>query len=197
MIHPFLSPLLDFSLLSFFMQHFLLYLAFMIHLVYSLKFCSRIYARHGTRNMSHAREVLGQIVYNENKERVMQISIGDQRLVSSDNRATGFTSPKELLYSSLSSCTIATIATFYANSKSSSASWADTSLDDIKVTVSEIMGKDEHIPVSLRLSISLSGSGLSASMKERLLKSASFCPVKRMMSSNIPIITDSFPSTDE
>lgn len=108
--------------------------------------------------------------------------------LSCSERGEAHLSPKELLYSSLSSCTIATIRTFYSNSKQMSSAWKQTSLEEITVQVQEIMStEDEHIPTSLRMTINLKGSNLSDAMRDRLVQSSSFCPVKRMLSKDLPI----------
>jgi len=101
-------------------------------------------------------------------------------------------SPKELLYSSLATCTIATIRTFHENSKraSSMSAWSRSSLSEIAVDVKENLNDvvDPHIPQSLTMDIRLRGNNLTQAMRERLFSSASFCPVKRMLSKDMPIL---------
>jgi uncharacterized OsmC-like protein len=99
--------------------------------------------------------------------------------------------PKELLYSSLCTCTLATLETFIANSRSLSQTWAASGTDLIdSVEAMEVMDdvRDEHIPASIDLAIKLrKDNGLTREQRDRLLMAASFCPVKRMLNPNIKI----------
>ena len=106
---------------------------------------------------------------------------------------SSYASPKELLYSSLCTCTLATLETFIANSKKSSSSWMAAGSDLIR-SVEAIEAMDEaidgHIPVSVELLIKLRGGNeLTSEQRDRLLVAAAFCPVKRMLSPAIKIRT--------
>jgi len=106
-------------------------------------------------------------------------------LTSTDD-ATNVTcfSPKELLYASLSSCTLATVRAFIASSKQSSPTvWGGSTIDTMSSHVVEVMGGDEHMPLSISINLIISGTGITSSMRESLVRATKFCPVKRMLRS--------------
>ena len=91
-------------------------------------------------------------------------------------------SPKEFLYAALGSCTLETMRTFHSNSKQTSTSWRSSSLDKISISVTEFLPPGEiHVPTALRLEIAMEGSNLTKDIRQRLLKAAEFCPVKRLL----------------
>ena len=114
----------------------------------------------------------------------VDVTVGDWNCSS---LTTGQPTPKELLYCSLASCTVATIRQFHDNSRAASSSWAMSHLEDIRVEVSESQGSDSNIvPTSLTMTIKLSGDGLTPTQKSRLIAASAFCPVKRMIA--LPIV---------
>jgi uncharacterized OsmC-like protein len=139
---------------------------------------------------AHARSVTG--VYDISSGEDISINIsksGSSTLICSE-MSEALPSPKELLYCALSSCTVATIRKFYANSKRMSSSWKSTTLEEIEVHVEEVMSAhEEHIPQKVLLTIGLKGANLSDEVKARLVQSSSFCPVKRMLSKELTIET--------
>lgn len=94
-------------------------------------------------------------------------------------------SPKELCYSALGSCTVMTIRTFYENTKAmKGSSWASSSLVNISVLLDEIAGNHAHVPDGVDITIELDGD-LTDEQKERLMRAANNCPVKKMMSGGL------------
>lgn len=108
-------------------------------------------------------------------------------------------SPKEMLLASVGSCTAMTIRTVFENSKAASernqrassvtihTGWSACSLDEIRVEVQE-WGDDPHIPTNITIKIELIGN-LNNEQKKVLLKKASHCPVKSILSNGILIST--------
>ena len=122
-----------------------------------------------------------------------RIDIGRHNLKSDlkdiEDGADNGPSPKELCYSSLGSCTVMTIRTFFENSKAvTSSSWADSNLSNISVTLDEVNGSHPHNPVGIDLFVTLEGN-LSRVQKDTLLRAASNCPVKKMLNGNLKITT--------
>lgn len=134
-----------------------------------------------------------------------EIDIGHHHMRSDvknvENGADIGPSPKEICYSSLGSCTVMTLRTFFENTKSiKGSSWANCHLTRISVTMDEIMGSNAHVPEGVNMVVQLEGN-LSLSHKERLLRAADNCPVKKMMSGglkvNVAIAFDSDASKSE
>ena len=93
-------------------------------------------------------------------------------------------SPKELLMSALGSCTAMTIRTYYENTKvASPVGWLESSLSEIHVEVREF-GDHPHMPSKLTINIRMEGN-LSSSQKERLVRAANACPIKKMLSGTV------------
>jgi putative redox protein len=125
---------------------------------------------------------------------VIGISNGDNDITSSYNERSSDQSnltPKELLYTSLASCTIMTIRTYYNNSKNinsnstiTSSLWSNGQLDEIEVQIKEDNDNNNHIPTSINLYIKFIGS-LSIEQRNRLLTVANQCPVKQMIKTTI------------
>lgn len=99
-------------------------------------------------------------------------------------------SPKELLMSALASCTAMTIRTVYEYNKKKTSSgaptasspaltWESSTLTGINITVAE-HGDHPHVPSKLTVDISLVGN-LTPEHKQRLLKAADNCPVKKII----------------
>lgn len=106
---------------------------------------------------------------------------GDAYLNSCD-KSEKMMSPKELLYTALGSCTLETVRAFHSNSKQTSTSWRNSSLEKISVSVTEVLPPGEiHVPTALRIDIAMEGSNLTKDIRRRLLKAAEFCPVKRLL----------------
>ena len=79
----------------------------------------------------------------------------------------------------LASCTSMTVRTFAANSR--------FPLDHVAVRVREtVVLPEQHHPERLDVEITLSGPLLTEAQRERLLRAASRCPVKRMLSGDMP-----------
>jgi len=99
--------------------------------------------------------------------------------------------PKELLMSSLASCTLMTIRTFVNNSikQQGGGDWAALEIQRLSVFVDEEMGQeDAHVPVAIKLEIMVeTRKEVSEAQCKRLLQVANFCPVKRMIDKNICI----------
>ena len=142
------------------------------------------------RHLAHAKPVTGFYDISSGENISINISKSGASTLICNERSEALPSPKELLYSALSSCTVATIRKFYANSKRMSSSWKSTILEEIVVHVEEVMStQEEHIPQKVVLTIGLKGTNLSDEVKARLVQSASFCPVKRMLSKELTIET--------
>ena len=105
-------------------------------------------------------------------------------------------SPKELLMSSLGSCTAMTIRTVFQNSKALAGGrqsptanglggWAESTLDEIRVKVEE-WGSHPHIPEKLSVHVELIGK-LTDEQKRSLLKASSNCPVKTMLTKGVRV----------
>lgn len=110
-------------------------------------------------------------------------------LKESEEGADAGPSPKELLMSALGSCTCMTIRTFFENSKAlSNSAWSESTLDRVSVLLTEELGDHAHVPRGLRLDITLDGR-LTEAQRERLIRAASNCPVKKMMSGGLEIST--------
>ena len=120
------------------------------------------------------------------------ITFGGQHTLISDlkpieNGKNGGPSPKELLCAALGSCTSMTIRTFFENSKAiSNSTWANATLSSVSVLVTEVKGDHPHVPIGLNIVISLTGD-LSSVQQQRLLRAASNCPVKMMLSKDLKI----------
>ena len=98
-------------------------------------------------------------------------------------------SPKELCLSALGSCTVMTIRTFYENTKQLNpfSEWASSELTNISVELNEVLNEpNKHVPDGIEMQIKLTGK-LSQNQKDRLLKAASNCPVKKMLNSDLKI----------
>jgi putative redox protein len=94
-------------------------------------------------------------------------------------------SPKELCYSALGSCTVMTIRTFYENTKATkSSSWASSNLVNISILLDEVSGTHAHVPEGVDMTIELEGD-LTEVQRNRLLRAADNCPVKKMMSGGL------------
>jgi uncharacterized OsmC-like protein len=80
-----------------------------------------------------------------------------------------------------------TIRTFFENTKRASlnSSWKDASLELVCVAVEEF-GNHPHIPSRVRVEVELQGR-LSVEHRTRLMRAASQCPVKAMMSGSTQI----------
>ncbi len=122
------------------------------------------------------------------------VTVGDKHITTSDLKecekgANAGPSPKELLMSALGSCTVMTIRTFFENSKAlPNSAWNESSLDRVTVLLIEEMGDHAHVPRGLRLDITLDGR-LTEAQRQRLIRAASNCPVKKMMSGGLEIAT--------
>jgi uncharacterized OsmC-like protein len=120
--------------------------------------------------------------------------------------------PKELLYSSLASCTVLTIEHYLRHSKLSkspsiTALFQGLHIVAVECRVVEIMGlKDAHVPVSLHMVVTLrvkekatkDGNNydapngelpLSLAQQAALLRVSKFCPVKRMLDTSVSVNT--------
>ena len=172
----------------------------------SYKILNKVNRFHGNLiRQYHARQIVSNEYSNNNNLIVNSTFINNDHdkyqnnyNINSANVTSIFTSyddksntqsnptPKELLYSALSSCTIMTIRTYYNNCKKSSTSnlWLSGILDDIEVRVIENNDENNHIPQSINLYIKLIGT-LSIEQKGRLLTIANQCPVKQMIKANI------------
>ena len=96
-------------------------------------------------------------------------------------------SPKEICYSALGSCTIMTLRTYFENTKAiKGSSWANCHLSRISIIMNEVMGSAAHVPEGVNMIVELEGN-LSVLHKERLLRAADNCPVKKMMSGGLKI----------
>ena len=121
-----------------------------------------------------------------------RVDVGGVHVIPSDLKheergSNGGASPKELLLSALGSCTSMTIRTFYDNSKSLNASWGE--LRRITVVLKEVPSDDHpHVPKGIDIQVSLDGD-LSPAHVDRLIRAASNCPVKRMLSAGLDITT--------
>jgi putative redox protein len=120
-----------------------------------------------------------------------KIDVGHHHLCSDvkivENGADIGPSPKEICYSALGSCTVMTIRTFFENTKAiKGSSWANCHLTRISVTMDEVMGSNSHVPEGVNMVVQLEGN-LSLLHKERLLRAADNCPVKKMMSGGLKI----------
>lgn len=102
-------------------------------------------------------------------------------------------SPKQLLYSSLASCTMYTLQTFVLNSaKSAPILWGDVDLRNITCHVSEVMSPGEqHLPAKLLLEIVVAQGSMTAGQQRALVRASAFCPVKRMMAVEIETVLKS------
>lgn len=118
----------------------------------------------------------------------VDLTVGEWECSSLTTGQSKSPTPKELLYCSLASCTVATIRTFHDNSRAVSSTWGVSTLEDISVEVSEVEKRNNIVPTSLSMKIKLAGTGLSPAQKRRLIDAASYCPVKRMIS--IPIMVE-------
>ncbi len=87
-------------------------------------------------------------------------------------------SPKELAMLSLGLCTSMTVRMF-----------ADASrfpLEHVSCRVRENTRPGEHTPQGLELELHLVGPQLTEAQRARLLRAAANCPVKKMLSGNMP-----------
>lgn len=82
-------------------------------------------------------------------------------------------SPKELLMLSLGMCTAMTVRLFADASKFPLAS--------VSVAVAERTPPGGHLPDGLDVVVTLAGAGLTRAQRERLLRAAARCPVKRAL----------------
>jgi len=89
-------------------------------------------------------------------------------------------SPKELLMLSLALCTSMTVRLY--------AQRSGFPLNHVAVDVEESCLPGEHVPQSLSILLRLEGE-LSEAQRERLLRAASRCPVKAMLSGATPLST--------
>jgi putative redox protein len=112
-------------------------------------------------------------------------------------------SPKELLMSALGSCTAMTIRVFYENSvktakagagagaaattSSTNLGWENSTLENVNVVVEE-KGDHPHVPSALQVSIKLFGN-LSEEQRARLVRAASNCPVKKIITGSTTVET--------
>lgn len=95
-------------------------------------------------------------------------------------------SPKQLLYSSLATCTMYTLQTFILNS-----AW-DVDSRNITCHVSEVMSPGEqHLPAKLLLEIVVAQGSMTAGQQRALIRASAFCPVKRMMAVEIETVLKS------
>ena len=82
-----------------------------------------------------------------------------------------------------------TIRTFFENSKAiTTSTWANATLSSVSVLVTEVKGDHPHVPQGLNLAISLTGD-LTSIQQQRLLRAATNCPVKMMLSKELKITT--------
>ena len=135
-----------------------------------------------------------KILNNENNANkddgiVVAVSIGDDcSLISSYNvnkNKQANVTPKEMLYTSVASCTIMTIRTYYNNCILSKTNfWSSSTLNKIEVQVKENNEMNHHIPDSIDIYIKMIGD-LSNEQKDRLLIASKKCPVKQMISTSI------------
>jgi len=82
-------------------------------------------------------------------------------------------SPKELCMLSLGLCTSMTVRLF--------ATRAGYPLTGVQVRVEEHTAEGAHVPQSLSLQLRLRGEELTEAQRQRLLRAAGNCPVKRML----------------
>lgn len=87
-------------------------------------------------------------------------------------------SPKELAMLSLALCTSMTVRVFAHNS--------GFPLDNVACSVRETVAPGQHLPEQLELTLTLTGPNLTEAQRERLLRAAARCPVKRMLSGDMP-----------
>ena len=148
---------------------------------------ARVPCTAAARSFSHARDVLCTTISVSGT--LVECNQGTATLVCSDASeqapATAFT-PKELLYASLSSCTLATLRHYIAANQ---PAWSKVKA--LSGRVVEVMGEDKHIPNALQLFVYIETYGGEnshpAKMVERLRRAADFCPVKRMLHPQINI----------
>ena len=139
------------------------------------------------RSFSHARDVLcttssvsGTLVVCNQGTATLDCSDASEQAP-----ATAFT-PKELLYASLSSCTLATLRHYIAAALTTQPAWS--TVKGLSARVVEVMGEDKHIPNALQLFVYIeTTTNHPAQMVERLRRAADFCPVKRMLHPQINI----------
>ena len=80
-----------------------------------------------------------------------------------------------------------TIRTFFENSKAiSNSTWANATLSSVSVLVTEVKGDHPHVPQGLNIVITLLGD-LTSVQQQRLLRAATNCPVKMMLSKELKI----------
>ena len=146
-----------------------------------------------SRKISHVQHTQPVLVQETKQSKfATTITVGNKHIIPSDLKedergADAGPSPKELLMSALGSCTAMTIRTFFENSISNSG-WNEASLDRVTVLLTEEMGDHAHVPRGLRLDITLDGN-LTEAQRQRLIRAASNCPVKKMMSGGLEIST--------
>ena len=146
---------------------------------------------HMSTTSSHTQPVLVRET-REESHFATQITFGGQHALISDlkpieNGKNGGPSPKELLCASLGSCTTMTIRTFFENSKAiSNSTWANATLSSVSVLVTEVKGDHPHVPQGLNIVITLLGD-LTSVQQQRLLRAATNCPVKMMLSKELKI----------
>jgi uncharacterized OsmC-like protein len=105
--------------------------------------------------------------------------------------------PKELLYSALSGCTVFTLKVYFENSKKKSPTlFHDLDMESMTCRVIENKddhNKDKHVPTSLSIVINVATKNkdmqLSKDQERALLEAAKACPVKRMLNPSIKIET--------
>jgi len=87
-------------------------------------------------------------------------------------------SPKELAMLSLGLCTSMTVRTYANNS--------GFPLEHVSCVVKETVLPGQHLPEQLALTLTLTGERLTEQQRERLLRAAARCPVKRMLNGDMP-----------
>ena len=161
----------------------------------SLSSSYRVFHRINSSRLYHSRIIVSH-EYNNDNNLIVNSSYGDDNgsssgssIVSSYDEKSSIQSnptPKELLYTALSSCTIMTMRTYYNNCKKGNAStlWSSGILNDIQVRVVEDNDANHHVPKSIDIYIKLIGT-LTTEQRKRLLIIANQCPVKQMINTNI------------
>ena len=163
----------------------------------------RVYEiREGLSQKTSTASAGNDIVYHQKPSNfACKIDIGPHQIFSDvkivEKGADVGPSPKEICYAALGSCTVMTLRTFFENTKAvKGSSWENCNLTRISVDMNEIMGSAAHVPEGVNMIVQLEGN-LSSLHKDRLLRAADNCPVKKMMSGELKInLAIAFDSND-